>query len=257
MTIPKLKLPIRCVTSNPPQPSKFLTIISPLCPSFLTVYISLHLFNSDLYHQYTLQALTDFLEEMEVLENIERARQIDIPGVFQLGKPKHVQLHQNLKSAHEKLIQLSSLMIRPLRDTTDKFQYLNCDFHSTTTTKVFADLWTIDDTRFDDIAYPVLDSNRTIPTEKFPCTNIYKRERESISEEIPISLTQPVKSMEEDEEELFVSKSLAVASSSQPTASKHQSLFHATSTQPLPGAFGSRTKPVKKKKKTAKTSGFK
>lgn len=133
------------------------------------------------YSKYSLEEWTAFLEEMEVHEEIERARQIDIPGVFHLSQAKDGALRDKLKSAHEKQIQLASLIIRPLKDTTDKFQYLSSDrFHSTTTTKALAELWTIDDTRYDRLLFPQQhqSTERLLETEKFPSVNIYKRQRE-------------------------------------------------------------------------------
>lgn len=236
---------------------------------------------------------------MEVHEEIERARQIDIPGVFHLSQPKDSALRDKLKSAHEKQIQLSSLIIRPLKDTADKFQYLNSDhFHSTTTTKALAELWTIDDARYDRLLFPAYQSTeRLLHTEKFPSVNIYKRQREEEQQEggnmdkstielpeIPMpvvaaSAPPPVKKkktvkmnnnvnpivLSDDEEDNITPASLAISLlNSQPSSSlpipstTTASNYASTSTQPLPGAFASRTKkPVVKKKKKPKTSGFK
>lgn len=133
------------------------------------------------YSKYSLEEWTAFLEEMEVHEEIERARQIDIPGVFHLSQAKDGALRDKLKSAHEKQIQLASLIIRPLKGATDKLQYLSSDhFHSTTTTKALAELWTIDDTRYDRLLFPQQhqSTERLLKAEKFPSVNIYKRQRE-------------------------------------------------------------------------------
>jgi hypothetical protein len=256
---------------------------------------------------------------MQVHESIERARQIDIPGVFTTStqQPTDSNLHSKLKQAHEKEIQLASLMIRPLKDNNEAFQYLNNDNHftSTTTTRVLADLWQIDDTRFEQLNFPQLKTNRLSKKEKFPCLSIYKRKRSLEEDELPLLLpppppsaparqkrpvekeipmpvvvasSQPLPKAKKLKSAVSVSKSVPVASivvlsddeeeekitpqklaqsvtysSSQPTEESSLSLpsntFANTSTQPLPGVFGARTKkvvPTKKKSKKPKTSGF-
>jgi hypothetical protein len=263
-----------------------------------------------------LEELTNFLEEMELHEQIERARQIDIPGIFHQGQCKDIALRDKLKQAHEKEIQLSSLIIRPLRDNDDTFQYLNHDtkFTSTTTTRVFASLWSVDDTRHDRLVFPPpYNTDRIVEPEKFPSQSIYKRKRLEEDEDMPppiafpssskqpnnglgeipmptvaastkkakrssgISKSVPIVLSDDEEEDKITPARLAqsivaprpppITSSTQqllsvPTATpSFASKFANTSTQPLPGVFGARTKKpsavVKKKKSKPKTSGFK
>lgn len=205
------------------------------------------------------------------MESIERARQIEIPGIFHSNQPTDKDLNQRLRTAHEKKIQLSSLMIRPLKDSIDAFQYLDTgehEFKSTTTTKALSNLWTIDNTtRYNELTFPTCDTNRLLEKEKFPSVSLYKREESLLQQpETPMKRKKRSNSiviLSDDEKDDITPKKLALSfqQSSQPTSSTKPSIsssFAMTSTQPLPGPFASRTKkPVVKKKKKTKASGFK
>ncbi|KAL7332232.1 hypothetical protein PS15p_204308 [Mucor circinelloides] len=143
------------------------------------------LFDDDTYQKYDLEDLTDFLLEMEVHEDIERGRQITIPGVLRHCKPVNRELNRKLKEAYEKETQLSKIIIHPLphQDDPHKFQYLgrqpDLKFASTTTTKVLSNCWSIDDSRFDNLQFPTYDISSLPQPEVFPSVNIYKRRRSS------------------------------------------------------------------------------
>ncbi|KAI8085437.1 hypothetical protein BDF21DRAFT_415150 [Thamnidium elegans] len=214
------------------------------------------LFENEEYRDYKLQDLNDFLDQMEVHEEIERARQVDTFGIYHHGQPTDMQLHRKLKQAHEKEIHLSSVMIRPLRDDTTKFRYLDTatyNFPSTITSKLFSDLWSVNDTRYDQLEFPTYSPNKLLQPEQFPSVNIYNKlgspepflsQQQQSMPEIPMSVpvlsTTTTKKRKKEEE--------------QP-----QHDFSNISTQPLPGVFGSRIKKPTKKpvKKKSKTSGFK
>ncbi|KAI9266278.1 hypothetical protein EDC94DRAFT_33277 [Helicostylum pulchrum] len=186
---------------------------------------------------------------MELHEEIERGRQIDTFGIYHHGQPTDLELHQRLKQAHEKEIHLASVTIRPLRADDTKFRYLDTstyNFQSTITSKLFADLWSVNDTRYDQLEFPNYTPTRLLQPEVFPSVNIYNKldspEPFLSVPEIPMSVpvTTTTKTKRKQEEQ------------------KHD--FANISTQPLPGVFGSRTKkPTTKKpvKKKPKTSGFK
>ncbi|KAL9543099.1 hypothetical protein MBANPS3_008281 [Mucor bainieri] len=143
------------------------------------------LFDDDTFQDYDLEDLTDFLLEMEVHEDIERGRQITIPGALRRCKPADQELNRKLKEAHEKETQLSKIIIHPLphQDDPHTFQYLgrqpDIKFASTTTTKVLSSCWSIDDSRFDNLPFPAYDTSTVPQPEVFPSVNIYKRRRSS------------------------------------------------------------------------------
>ncbi|GAN02706.1 hypothetical protein MAM1_0026d02152 [Mucor ambiguus] len=143
------------------------------------------LFDDETFQEYDLEDLTDFLLEMEMHEDIERGRQITIPGVLRHCKPADQELNQKLKEAHEKETQLCKIIIHPLphQDDPHTFQYLgrqpNIKFASTTTTKVLSSCWSIDDSRFDNLPFPIYDTSSAPQPEVFPSVNIYKRRRSS------------------------------------------------------------------------------
>lgn len=206
------------------------------------------LFEDEEYQEYKLQDLNDFLDQMELHEEIERGRQIDTFGIYHHGQPTDTEQHQRLKQAHEKEIHLASVMIRPLRADDTKFRYLDTttyNFQSTTTSKLFADLWPVNDTRYDQIEFPTYTPTKLLQPEQFPSVNIFDKlgspepfvSVPDLPLSVPVSTTTTKRKKEEER--------------------KHD--FSNISTQPLPGVFGSRTKKPTKKpvKKKSKTSGFK
>lgn len=191
---------------------------------------------------------------MLIHEDIELARQIDIPGITHQGQTN---LSKKLMQAHEKEIQLSKLIIRPLRENTDTFQYLDKDinFVSTTTSKACSDLWAVNDTSFNELIYPELNTRHVLKPEYFPSINSKKRKTIDLDpqeDDIPLfAASAPKKSRADDNTPRILHSSLDI-----PEAST-TSNFAITSTQPLPGVFGSRVKkPIVRKKKGKKTSGF-
>lgn len=149
------------------------------------VLFSRALFKDETFQEYDLEDLTDFLLEMEMHEDIERGRQITIPGVLRRCQPVDQELNRKLKEAHEKETQLSKLIIHPLphQDDPHAFQYLgrqpSIKFTSTTTTKVLSNCWSVDDSRFDNLQFPTYDTSSIPQPEVFPSVNIYKRRRSS------------------------------------------------------------------------------
>jgi hypothetical protein len=262
------------------------------------------LFDDGTYQDYDLEDLTDFLDEIEVHEDIERGRQITIPGVLHHCKPADQDLNRKLKEAYEKEIQLSKIVIHPLphEDDPNKFQYLgrqNVKFASTTTSKVLSHCWSIDDSRFDNLTFPQYDTSSLAKSEEFPSVNIYKRRRSStipfpdltmdrehvedqeaimpaVVKSTPIipktkktkavslpqsnrTQTEPVSTQQYASTQLLSPHRSTTQSQSQNFLIPHKSAdaFAKVSTQPVEGAFGSRKKSVQKKKKKAKSSGFK
>lgn len=162
-------------------------------------------------------------------EDIQLLPQLTTPGIDSKGGPTR------LNEAHEKVITLSRHIIRPIRENTARFQYLDKDlvYQSTTTSKALAELWPVDEESFDRLVYPTLDTEHVLKPERFE-----PRHKRALEEE------------EQEQEQRPETRSLDI-----PETSSASSNFAFTSTQPLPGVFGSRTK--KPKKKVKKTSGFK
>ncbi|KAI9360101.1 hypothetical protein BD770DRAFT_45249 [Pilaira anomala] len=230
------------------------------------------LFDDEEYEAYSLQDLNDFLDIMEIHEHIERGRQPDTFGIYHKGKPIDLALHEKLNRAHEKEMHLSSVTLRPLRESDSTFRYLdpnNIRFESTTTSKLLSSLWTIDSTRHDQLEFPHYTPDRLLKPEKFPSVNIYQRpleEAQAADAGADISLSQPMPKIKTlSSESATVSLPLeedvpVLVSTTTPKKRKKEetpSSFSAISTQPLPGVFGSRTKKSVKKKSKPKSSGFK
>ncbi|KAL0140997.1 hypothetical protein V8B55DRAFT_1512176 [Mucor lusitanicus] len=250
------------------------------------------LFDDDTFQKYDLEDLTDFLLEMEVHEDIERGRQITIPGVLRHCRPADPELNRKLKEAHEKETQLCKIIIHPLphQDDPHTFQYLgrqsDLKFASTTTTKVLSNCWSIDDSRFDNLPFPTYDTRRSSGTlfPEFTTTNSSHRETEAatvptivkstplppipkIKKTKAVSLPKTAKetppSFSTQPAQTYASLSPHRPTSTQ-SSSQHLSVpqsptntFANVSTQPVEGAFASRKKVVQKKKKKTKSSGFK
>ncbi|KAI8641862.1 hypothetical protein BD408DRAFT_200185 [Parasitella parasitica] len=226
---------------------------------------------------------------MEAHEDIERARQIFIPGLLHHCTPVDQDLNRKLKEAYEKRMQLSKIVIRPLphEDNIHEFQYLgrqDVEFKSTTTTKVLSSLWTIDNTNFDNLMFHQYNTSNPLKLEEFPSANIYKRRRSSTTIPLPEISFNDESQVGPDAASMPIivkattlktKKTKAATASTQQHAptqllsttqsqSQGSSLDHHNptdtfaniSTQPVEGAFGSRKKSVQKKKK-AKSSGFK
>jgi hypothetical protein len=230
------------------------------------------------YQSYGLENLKDFLDEMQVYERIERIRQINIPSLSNQNKPQDLALHQKLQQAYEKDVQMSRLIIHPLpeNDGLNQFQYLpqqEIKFTSTTTSKVLASCWKIDDVRHDALVFPVYNTNTVPVPEEFPSVNLYNK-RTSISfaadnnDLSPMVVTTPTihgrKSNKKTAslpvlEETSTTRRSSLSSLSHQAPTIPSRAFANVSTQPLPGAFGSRKKTVSTshKKKKPKTSGFK
>lgn len=241
----------------------------------------------DEYQQYDVESFQDFLDEMQVHEKIERIRQINIPSLSNRSQPQDLPLHQKLQQAYERDIQLSRLSINPLpenEDDTSQFQYLqDVKFTSTTTSKVLANCWKIDDVRHEALIFPEYNSNTVLLPEEFPSVSLYNNKRTSdhvgTSQETlsfaadnnglsPLVVATPtthrVKSNKKTaslpvlEETSTTRRSSLTNMLHQPSSETSRS-FTNVATQPLPGVFGSRKKAVStnKKKKKPKTSGFK
>ncbi|KAG2206087.1 hypothetical protein INT47_003736, partial [Mucor saturninus] len=180
-----------------------------------------------------LQDLMEFRDEMVLHEDIQVLRQVSVPGVSASSE------NERLNQAHEKLISLSRTCIRPevVREK-DGFQYVDATFESTTTTKALAELWTVGGTD----TFPAIRPDHLLKPETFlACQGGDKRAHQEDDEEVqvipPLATSLDIGNLQE-----------------RPIEGAH---FASTSTQPVPGVFGSRIKKPKSKKKVKKTAGFK
>ncbi|KAI8331976.1 hypothetical protein EDC96DRAFT_526805 [Choanephora cucurbitarum] len=230
---------------------------------------------------HTQEELFSFLTEMQQYEPIELIENsIKIPSVLKDTSSTNPVLHQKLLQAHAKEIKLASTILRPLKQQDNKMEYLpHVSFESTTTTKVMASCWTLDNRPYSELVFPEYDTETVPVPETFPSVQTTSSSLtasvptivlEDVDDELPdiptvasvkikTSSQKKEEPEEEEEEPLFMSSQNA----SRPTLSSLAGLtsparsFANVSTQPLAGAFGSRQKSVAKKKKKPKTSGFK
>jgi hypothetical protein len=222
------------------------------------------------YQGYDLENLQDFLTEMQEHEHIERIQQINIPSLSNDSQPQDSSLHQKLQQAHDKDMELSRLIIRPLpENNTNHFQYLqDIKFTSTTTSKVLASCWKIDDVRHDALVFPEYNTNTVPLPEHFPAVRPSNQNISFVADNndlSPMVVTTPTIQSKKKTASLPVMEqtsttrrsSMSTVSHQLPTSPSRE--FVSISTQPMPGAFGSRKKnsETTKKKKKPKTSGFK
>lgn len=226
------------------------------------------LFEKDSYLPYRLEDLEEFLLELEQFENIEITRQIHIPPIMRT-ECLYPEFTDKLLEAHDKKMQLMNSIIRPKPSTligrkkTNPMKYLCREkiiYASTTTTKVCANLWPLNTTTsYKDLEFPEIDTTIVPPIEDFQ--GVSRREATPSY----VSTAPPIIEIEEDNSlpivvETSTSRSRHKVSSQDASSLKvpdTDKSFTDISTQPVPGAFGSRSKSVSKKKKKSKTSGFK
>lgn len=199
------------------------------------------------YEHHELQDLLEFQDQMVLHEDIQLLRQVSVPGISRRSP------NTRLNRAHDKLISLSRTCIRPLPSTEEehtKFQYVNAPFVSTTMTKALAELWTVGETK----GFSSIQPDHVLKPEKFlSCQSRRKRMEEE-------SRVKEVEVVEEVETEGIpvLARSLDISRPEPKATSSANYAF--TSTQPLPGVFGSRKKKPSSgapKKKAKKSSGFK
>ncbi|KAI8355133.1 hypothetical protein BD560DRAFT_209008 [Blakeslea trispora] len=231
--------------------------------------------------RHTQEEIFSFLAEMQQYEPIELIENtINIPSVLQNTSSSNPELHQKLVQAHTKEVKLASTILRPLKQQDNSMEYLpHVSFESTTTTKVLASCWSLNDKPYSELVFPEYDTESVPVPETFPSVQattssltasvptIVLEDIEDELPDIPTVASVKIKSSsqkkeeqeEEEEEPLFMSSQNASRSTllSLNGLTSPARSFANVSTQPMAGAFGSRQKSVAKKKKKPKTSGFK
>ncbi|KAI9478278.1 MAG: hypothetical protein EXX96DRAFT_242683 [Benjaminiella poitrasii] len=253
--------------------------------------------NGHHYESYEREGLKRFLEELKTFEDIDciYLNSDLIPQLRQNSQSLNTELHKKLDDAYQKEIQMSTAVLLPrfYDDDDSKVQYFNRErvkFLSSVTSKVLASCWKVGNADYKNIPFPQLDFSAKLRAEEFPrfgdSRSHIKRRRSSeikmpiitVEEEDPDEMassmpivkvetvTAPKKKRTVPTVKYETNNDVVPRSSSPPRPSSQPDhllppsparAFTSISTQPAPGAYGSRKKAVTKKKKKPKVSGFK